>query len=92
MVVNQLHGVISNRGANLTAHSLLLLSALESVMLGGAKHILGCSSKTCNEAARGDVGLEPLQDKSKLNLSYKLASMSEVPVGDSTLPHNSRSG
>ena len=29
-------------------------AALESVMLGGVKHILGCSSKTCNEAARGD--------------------------------------
>ena len=32
---------------------------LESVMLGGAKRILGCSSKTCNEAVRGDMGLEP---------------------------------
>ena len=30
-------------------------AALESVMLGGAKHILGCSSKTCNEAVRGDI-------------------------------------
>ena len=36
-------------------------AALESVMLGGAKRILGCCSKTCNEAVRG----------------YKLASMSE---------------
>ena len=25
-------------------------ATLESVMLRGAKHILGCSSKTCNEA------------------------------------------
>ena len=32
-------------------------AALESVMLGGAKRILGCSSKTCNEAVRGDMGL-----------------------------------
>ena len=24
--------------------------ALESILLGGAKKILGCSSKTCNEA------------------------------------------
>ena len=30
-------------------------AALESVMLGGAKRILGCSSKTCNEAVRGDI-------------------------------------
>ena len=32
-------------------------AALESVMLGGVKRILGCSSKTCNEAVRGDMGL-----------------------------------
>ena len=93
-----LHSVISNRGVNLSARRLLLLSvvrptleygsevwegqaaALESVMLGGAKRILGCSSKTCNEAVRGDMGLETLQgrrDKSKLKVWYKLASMSE---------------
>ena len=29
---------------------------LESVMLRGAKHILECSSKTCNEAVRGGYG------------------------------------
>ena len=55
-------------------------AALESVMLGGAKRILGCFSKTCNEEVRGDMGLETLQgwrDKSKLKLWYKLASMSE---------------
>ena len=96
--VNQLHSVISNRGGNLSARRLLLLSvvrptleygsevwegnksqtaALESVMLGGAKRILGCSSKTCNEAVRGDMGLETLQGKSKLKVWYKLASMSE---------------
>ena len=49
-------------------------------MLGGAKRILGCSSKTCNEAVRGDMGLETLQgrrDKSKLKVWYKLASMSQ---------------
>ena len=38
--------------------------ALESVVLGGAKHILGCSSRTCNEAVRGDMGLESLQGRS----------------------------
>ena len=32
-------------------------NALESVVLGGGKKILGCSSKTCNEPVRGDMGL-----------------------------------
>ena len=54
-------------------------AALESVMLGGAKHILGCSSKTCNEAIRGDMGLDTLRgrrDKNKLKWRYKLAALS----------------
>ena len=44
-------------------------AALESIMIGGAKRILGCSSRTCNEAVRGDMGLDSLQgrrDKAKL--------------------------
>ena len=36
-------------------------AALESVMIGGAKRILGCSSRTCNEAVRGDMGLDSLR-------------------------------
>ena len=51
---------------------------LESILLGGAKKILGCSSRTCNEAVRGDMGLETLKscrDKAKLKWWYKLASM-----------------
>ena len=32
--------------------------ALQSITLGGVKKILGCSSKTCNEAVWGDMGLE----------------------------------
>ena len=47
-------------------------------MLGGAKHILGCSSRTCNEAVRGDMGLDSLQgrrDKAKFKWWYKLACM-----------------
>ena len=35
-------------------------AALESVMIGGAKRTLGCSSRTCNEAVRGDMGLDSL--------------------------------
>ena len=30
-------------------------AALQSVLLGGGKRILVCSSKTCNEAVRGDL-------------------------------------
>ena len=48
-------------------------AALESVLLGGGKRILGCSSKTCNEAVRGDLGIDTLQsrrDKAKLKWWY----------------------
>ena len=48
-------------------------AALESIMLGGAKRILGCSSKTFNEAVRGLETLQGRRDKSKLKLWYKLA-------------------
>ena len=48
-------------------------------MLGAAKRSLGCSSRTCYEAVRGDMGLKPLQDcrdKAKLKCRwYKLACM-----------------
>ena len=43
--------------------------SLESIILDGAKRILGCSSKTYNEAVRGDMGLDTLQshrDRAKL--------------------------
>ena len=43
--------------------------SVESIILDGAKWILGCSSKTCNEAVRGDMGLDTLQsrrDRAKL--------------------------
>ena len=49
--------------------------SLESIILDGAKRILGCSSKTCsNEAVRGDMGLGTLQsrrDRAKLKWWYK---------------------
>ena len=44
------------------------------------KWILGCSSKTCNEAVRGDLGIETLQgrrNKAKLKWWYKLVTMPE---------------
>ena len=46
-------------------------ASLESITLGGAKRVLGCSSKTSNEAVWGDMGLEVLQgrhDKRKLGV------------------------
>ena len=53
-------------------------ASLESIMLGGAKRVLGCSSKTSNEAIWGDMGLEFLQDrrdKHKLSWWYKVVNM-----------------
>ena len=45
-------------------------AALESIVLGGAKHILGCLSRTCSKAVRGDMALDSLpghMNKAKLN-------------------------
>ena len=55
-------------------------ASLENIMLGGAKRVLGCSSKTSNEAIWGDMGLEFLQvrrvgDNHKLSWWYKVVSM-----------------
>ena len=38
-------------------------AALESILLGGGKRILGCSSKTCNETVRGDLSIDTLQGR-----------------------------
>ena len=49
------------------------------ILLGGAKKILGSSSRTCNEAVREDMGLDTLKsrrDNAKLKWC-KLASMPE---------------
>ena len=51
---------------------------LELIILNGA--ILGCSSKTCNEAVRRDMGLDTWQsrrDRVKLKWWYKLATLPE---------------
>ena len=51
----------------------LLASALESIILRREKKIVGCLSRTCNEAVRGDMGLETLKsrrDKAKLKWWY----------------------
>ena len=39
--------------------------SLESIILDGDKRILGCSSKTCNEAVKGNMGLDTLQSSSR---------------------------
>ena len=52
------------------------LASLEFIQLGAAKKILGCSSKTCNEAVRGDMGLESLRDRCKLKWWYKVTNFS----------------
>ena len=55
-------------------------SSVRVSMIGGAKRIRGCSSRTCNEAVRGDMGLDSLQgrrDKAKLKWWYKVATMLE---------------
>ena len=55
-------------------------ASLESVLLGGAKCILGCSSRSCNEAVRGGMWLDTLQgrrDKAKLKYWYELAGEEE---------------
>ena len=35
-------------------------AALQSVLLGGGKRILGCFSKTCNEVVMEDLGIDTL--------------------------------
>ena len=37
------------------------ISFLASIILKGARKILGCSSKSCNKAVRGNMGLETLK-------------------------------
>ena len=40
------------------------MGSLESIVLGGAQRILGCSSKTCNgSVSKGDMGLETLKSR-----------------------------
>ena len=49
--------------------------ALDAVLLGACKKTLSCSSKTCNEAVWGDLGVEPLvlrRTKSKVVWYSKL--------------------
>ena len=52
--------------------------ALQSVTIGCARKMLGCSSETCNKAIRWDMVSDTLRscrDKAKLKGWYKLLSM-----------------
>ena len=58
---------------NLTIHLSLRAGFTQTLLC-----IYACSSKTCNEAVRADMGLETLKsrrDKAKLKWWYKLATM-----------------
>ena len=44
-------------GGEIWEGNKIQVAGLESIILGGAKRILGCSSKNCNEEVRGDMGL-----------------------------------
>ena len=53
---------------------------MESVTLEGARKNMKCFSRTCNEAVRGDMGLDTLRsrrNKAKLKWWHKLVSMPE---------------
>ena len=53
-------------------------SQARSTLLGGAKKILGCSSKLCDETVWGDMGLETLKsrrDRAKLKWCYKVCRL-----------------
>ena len=65
-------------GSEVWACNKCQIASLESIQLGAAKKILGCSSKTCNEAVRGDMGLESLKarrDRCKLKWWYKVNNL-----------------
>ena len=45
------------------------------MLLGACKKILSCSSKTCNEAVWGDLGVEPLARfliRNGVNVNYEV--------------------
>ena len=74
MLVSVLHPTLEY-GSEVWACYKRQTASLESIQLGTPKKILGCSSKTCNEAVRGDVGLESLKgrrNRCKLKWWYKV--------------------
>ena len=53
---------------------------IASIQLGAAKKILGCSSKTCDEVVRGEMGLESLkarEDRCKLKWWNKVNNLDD---------------
>ena len=65
-------------GSEVWAGNKQQTASLESIQLGAAKKILGCSCNTCNEAVRGEIGLESLKgrrDRCKLKWWYKVNNL-----------------
>ena len=71
----------------MSLHHLAVMTQLSGIpilcfrILGGEKKILGCSSKMCNEAIWGDMGLETLQSRrysENLKWLYKVCSISQT--------------
>ncbi len=65
-------------GSEVWACNIRQTASLESIQLRAAKKMLGCSSKTCNEAVKGDMGLESLKgrrDRCKLKWWYKVSKL-----------------
>ena len=61
------------------------------MLLGACKKILSCSSKTCNEAVWGDLGVEPLalrRAKSKVVWYSKLLGKDKIVTVDRFLIRN----
>ncbi len=50
-------------GSEVWACNTRQTASLESIQLGAAKKLLGCSSKTYNEAVRRDMGLKSLKGR-----------------------------
>ena len=61
--MKKIFSVYCSNGSEVWEGNKSQAAALESVLLGGGKRILGCSSKTCNEAVRGDLGIDTLQGR-----------------------------
>ena len=76
-MVSVLHPTLEY-GSEVWACNKWRTASLKSLQLGAAKKMLGCSSKTCNEAVRGDMGLESLKgrrDRCKPKWWYKVNNL-----------------
>ena len=64
--------------------------SLESIILDGPKRMLGCSSKTCNEAVRGDMGLRRIHmnpDSIRIESSFVQSSSRLIRIESESRSH-----